>query len=108
LIIQRISTNHFPVLIELLDDVLSFIIIKSSLGFIECSIACDSFDVILQKYPDYYDVIQDPIDLRTIAQKIQGNEYKCLDEMIRDLNQMIHNAKSFNETGSQIYRVCDC
>ena len=59
-----------------------------------------------QKYPDYYDVIHDPIDLKTIAQRIQGNEYKCLDDMVKDLNQMVNNAKNFNETGSQIYRVC--
>lgn len=55
-------------------------------------------------YPEYYDVISDPIDLKTIGQKIQENEYKSLNELEKDLLLMIKNAKLFNEPGSQIYK----
>ncbi|KFM60342.1 Protein polybromo-1, partial [Stegodyphus mimosarum] len=55
-------------------------------------------------YPEYYKVIQDPIDLKMIAQKIQNNEYRSLCEMEKHLLQMIKNAKIFNEPGSQIYK----
>lgn len=55
-------------------------------------------------YPDYYDVIEHPIDLRLIATKIQTNAYSNLQEMERDLLQMVKNACQFNEPGSQIYK----
>lgn len=55
-------------------------------------------------YPDYYDVIEHPIDLKFIAKKIQTSAYTSLGEMEKDLLQMVKNACTFNETGSQIYR----
>lgn len=55
-------------------------------------------------YPDYYDVIEHPIDLKFIAKKIQTSAYSSLAEMEKDLLQMVKNACTFNETGSQIYR----
>lgn len=53
-------------------------------------------------YPDYYQVIDMPIDLKQIAIKIQSNEYTNLTEMENDLNLMIRNASAYNEPGSQI------
>lgn len=55
-------------------------------------------------YPDYYDVIEHPIDLRLIATKIQTNAYSNLLEIEKDLLQMTKNACQFNEPGSQIYK----
>jgi len=62
--------------------------------------------VVLQKYVDYYQVIPEPIDLRTIAQKIQSQTYQSLDDMLKDLTLMIQNAKYFNKPSSLIYKVC--
>lgn len=72
-------------------------------------------------YPAYYEVIDDPIDLKMIATKIQNSkflspmldsslclvfidEYGSLGEMERDLSLMWKNAWQFNETGSPIYK----
>ncbi|XP_058823523.1 protein polybromo-1 isoform X2 [Topomyia yanbarensis] len=55
-------------------------------------------------YPEYYDVIDHPIDLKCIAVKIQTNAYATLNDMEKDLLQMIKNACTFNEPGSQIYK----
>ncbi|CAF1296482.1 unnamed protein product [Didymodactylos carnosus] len=44
-------------------------------------------------YPDYYEVIKEPIDLKRIAKKIQSNEYIPLEDMINDLLMMVSNAK---------------
>lgn len=55
-------------------------------------------------YPDYYDIIEHPIDLKFIATKIQRNAYNNLSEMEKDLLQMTKNACTFNEPGSQIYK----
>lgn len=57
-----------------------------------------------KKYPEYYEVIEQPIDLKLIAQKIQGNKYNHLIEMERDLLLMCKNACLFNEPGSQIHK----
>ena len=59
----------------------------------------------MQAYPEYYEIIKEPIDLKVIAMRIQAKEYMTLDDMIKDLNLMVNNAKHFNEPGSQIYRV---
>ena len=49
------------------------------------------------------------MDLHRVAQKIQSNAYTSLDEMVKDLNLIVQNAKTFNEPGSQVYKcVCVC
>jgi len=55
-------------------------------------------------YPEYYAVIEHPIDLKFIANKIQTNAYTSLNDMEKDLLQMVKKAKIFNEPGSQIYK----
>ncbi|XP_063696880.1 protein polybromo-1 isoform X2 [Culicoides brevitarsis] len=55
-------------------------------------------------YPEYYQVIEHPIDLKFIANKIQTNAYENLTEMEKDLSQMTKNACLFNKPGSQIYK----
>ncbi|XP_077458772.1 protein polybromo-1-like isoform X3 [Stigmatopora argus] len=55
-------------------------------------------------YPDYYAVIKDPIDLRTIAQRIQMGYYKSVNAMGKDIDLMAKNAKTYNEPGSQVFK----
>jgi protein polybromo-1 len=56
-------------------------------------------------YPDYYETIKTPIDLKQIAKKIiSGNSYKTLREMESDLLLMCDNAKRYNEPKSIIYK----
>ncbi|XP_018906134.2 protein polybromo-1 isoform X2 [Bemisia tabaci] len=57
-----------------------------------------------KRYPKYYEVIDNPIDLRMIARKIQEGKYSSLGEMEKDLLLMTKNACTFNEPGSQIYK----
>ncbi|XP_063701796.1 protein polybromo-1-like isoform X2 [Culicoides brevitarsis] len=54
-------------------------------------------------YPDYYSIIEKPIDLKIIATKIQNQDYETIDEMEEDLLLMVKNACLYNEPGSQIY-----
>lgn len=55
-------------------------------------------------YPDYYAVIKEPIDLRTIAQRIQVPYYKSVNSMAKDIDLMVKNAKTYNEPGSQVFK----
>ena len=63
---------------------------------------------ILQRYPNYYEVIENPIDLRMIGAKIQNSKYGSLVEMEKDLILLTKNACTFNEPGSQIYKDSKC
>ncbi|XP_034022274.1 polybromo 1, like isoform X2 [Thalassophryne amazonica] len=55
-------------------------------------------------YPDYYAVIKEPIDLRTITQRIQIGYYKNVNAMAKDIDLMTKNAKTYNEPGSQVFK----
>jgi protein polybromo-1 len=58
----------------------------------------------VQRYPEYYNVIKESIDLKQIAMKIQKLEYASLTELEDDLQLLFKNAMQFNEPGSQIYK----
>ncbi|XP_051997457.1 protein polybromo-1-like isoform X3 [Xyrauchen texanus] len=55
-------------------------------------------------YPDYYAVIKEPIDLRTVSQKIQAGHYKSISAMAKDIDLLAKNAKTYNEPGSQVFK----
>lgn len=54
-------------------------------------------------YPDYYEIIARPIDLK----RIESRSYSSMDELVVDLQQLFDNACLYNEPGSIIYRVID-
>jgi ATP-dependent helicase STH1/SNF2 len=56
-----------------------------------------------EEYPDYYEVIDNPIALDTMKQRIDGGEYKSVDDFEADLILMVDNAKTFNEPESQVH-----
>ncbi len=52
-------------------------------------------------YPDYYEIIHKPIDLK----KIEYRQYSSINDLSNDLKLMFDNALLYNEPGSMIYRV---
>jgi protein polybromo-1 len=54
-------------------------------------------------YPDYYEVIERPIDMRTINDKIKSNAYKTVGETLADFRLMFANCMQYNEENSEIY-----
>ncbi|XP_066101980.1 protein polybromo-1 isoform X21 [Saccopteryx bilineata] len=56
------------------------------------------------QYPDYYAIIKEPIDLKTIAQRIQNGNYKSIHAMAKDIDLLAKNAKTYNEPGSQVFK----
>ncbi|XP_044307585.1 protein polybromo-1 isoform X16 [Varanus komodoensis] len=56
------------------------------------------------QYPDYYAIIKEPIDLKTIAQRIQNGYYKSIHAMAKDIDLLVKNAKTYNEPGSQVFK----
>ncbi|KAI5607049.1 protein polybromo-1 isoform X3 [Silurus asotus] len=66
---------------------------------------CDLFMVKPSKkdYPDYYKIILEPMDLRTIDHNIRADRYSNEDVMVEDMKLMFRNARHYNEEGSQVY-----
>ncbi|XP_071547124.1 protein polybromo-1 isoform X2 [Panulirus ornatus] len=56
------------------------------------------------KYPDYYQLIDHPLDLKMIAQRIVAKQYKTVDDLEDDLVLLFNNACAFNEPGSRIFK----
>ena len=57
-----------------------------------------------KRYPEYYDDITDPMDLKTVAEKVQRGRYQSIPDMEKDIQLIFSNARIFNEPGSQIYK----
>lgn len=65
---------------------------------------CDLFMVKPSKkdYPDYYKVILEPMDLKTIEHNIRNERYATEEALMDDMKLMFRNARHYNEEGSQV------
>ena len=54
------------------------------------------------EYPDYYQVIRQPLDLQGISRK--RHQYETLEDAVSDFVLVFDNAMQYNMEGSQIYR----
>ncbi|GAB1605140.1 tyrosine-protein kinase BAZ1B-like isoform X2 [Argonauta hians] len=62
------------------------------------------FPVDEQLIPDYYELIANPIDLRTIKHKIYGCEYRCVETFIEDVSLLFRNCAIYNAVQSEVYQ----
>jgi len=49
---------------------------------------------------DYYDVIKNPMDFKTIQQKIDLNKYKSFDSFVDDVQLVFDNCRQYNPEAS--------
>lgn len=56
------------------------------------------------EYPDYYELIKNPIDMEKIAHKLKNSVYNSVNELASDFILMFDNACKYNEPDSQIYK----
>lgn len=65
---------------------------------------CDLFMVKPSKkdYPDYYKIILEPMDLKTIEHNIRSEKYQSEETLVEDMKLMFRNARHYNEEGSQV------
>ncbi|KAI1724874.1 bromodomain-containing protein [Ditylenchus destructor] len=56
-----------------------------------------------RELPDYYEVIEKPMDLNRIKKKIKDGRYNSLDDMTEDVRLMCSNAQKYNTDGSEIF-----
>ncbi|KAL7016182.1 hypothetical protein ACKWTF_009954 [Chironomus riparius] len=54
-------------------------------------------------YPDYYTIIQHPIDMTCIQKNIENDRYGTVDDIVGDYRLMFNNCRKYNEENSMIY-----
>ncbi|PON54399.1 Histone acetylase PCAF [Parasponia andersonii] len=55
--------------------------------------------------PDYYDIIKDPMDLRTLSKRVESEQYYVTLEMfIADVKRMFANARTYNSPETIYYK----
>lgn len=58
-------------------------------------------------YPDYYQIIQQPIALKQITLKLRKCEYNYFEEIELDFALMSHNARTYNLDTSPVFQDCE-
>ncbi|EGO00559.1 hypothetical protein SERLA73DRAFT_71569 [Serpula lacrymans var. lacrymans S7.3] len=58
------------------------------------------------EYPDYYDVIANPMDLQTMLKKVKGKQYKSKREFKDDLDLIWSNCYTYNANEDHPLRLC--
>lgn len=53
-------------------------------------------DFVTLQIPTYPDVIKNPIDLKTMEEKLKGGKYEFVEQYTADFNQIIQNSEIFN------------
>ena len=56
-----------------------------------------------EDYPDYYEIIQDPLDMNIIRERIEQDRYDTPGDCLVDFVLMFDNAHTYNEEGSVIF-----
>jgi hypothetical protein len=54
-------------------------------------------------YPDYYELVKNPIALNPIRKKIEAHKYESMEEFEMDLKLLIDNARVYNSPESLVY-----
>lgn len=54
------------------------------------------FPVNAKKVPDYYRIIQTPMDLTTMREKLRQRKYNTREEFLADINQIVDNSSLYN------------
>jgi len=58
-----------------------------------------------KQVPDYYNVIQDPMDLETVERKLKSGEYETGYQFAMDMRLIWSNSFYYNANGSELYHM---
>ena len=58
----------------------------------------------MQRVPDYFDVIKEPVDLKMLAARIKDKYYSSKEAFVRDLYLMCENCLKYNDETTVFYQ----
>ena len=70
---------------------------------------CILFPVcVCRTEPEYYDIVETPIDLLKIQQKLKTDEYDDICQLTEDVQLLVNNAKAYYSVNSKynIEQIC--
>ncbi|TKR77560.1 hypothetical protein L596_018508 [Steinernema carpocapsae] len=56
-----------------------------------------------RELPDYYEIIDRPMDIKRIQRKLADGRYSSIDDVTNDVRLLGSNARKYNQDGSDIY-----
>lgn len=62
-------------------------------------------DPVSQAVPNYYEVVKQPMDLKSIDRKIKAHQYQNQKEFDRDIRLIIANSYAFNSQDTVYYAL---
>ncbi|KAK6509277.1 hypothetical protein TWF481_004036 [Arthrobotrys musiformis] len=96
---ERASDAELALMKTVIDNVISY---KDEN---ENPIAEVFMDVVNRRaFPDYFQIIKNPIALRNVFNKLKQKRYPNFKVFINDSARVFHNAKTYNRPSSQIYQ----
>lgn len=60
-----------------------------------------------EEVPDYFEIIRNPMDLQTVKDKVNNNEYKNKKSFEGDVLLIFENARTYNQKGTVFYKCAD-
>ncbi|XP_059177445.1 BRCA2-interacting transcriptional repressor EMSY-like isoform X2 [Physella acuta] len=66
-----------------------------------------TFPVDSTDAPDYYTVIQNPMDFSTMRKKLETGQYSCFEDFQSDMELIRTNCYLYNSEGTKVRRDCD-
>lgn len=63
--------------------------------------------VDLEDFPDYTELIDTPMDISTVRNKLTTKKYQAPEQFARDMRKIWNNCKIYNQHGSAIWHVAD-
>ncbi|WKX92989.1 hypothetical protein Q1695_010759 [Nippostrongylus brasiliensis] len=63
--------------------------------------------VSLEEFPNYLDVIESPIDLSIVQQRLENLEYQRLKDFTKDMTLLFENARNFFPRDSNVHQCAD-
>jgi Transcription factor involved in chromatin remodeling, contains bromodomain len=57
--------------------------------------------------PDYYEIIRDPIDLRTMQERVNSGYYDNIAKFVDDVERMFRNCKIYNKRDTVYYKMAE-
>jgi hypothetical protein len=61
----------------------------------------------IRLYAEYYEAIEEPMDLSSVQEKFKGSKYPTLQALYDDLHLISSNCKAYNLEGSEIYEQAE-
>jgi len=65
---------------------------------------CEPVDPVALSLPDYFDVVQTPMDLGEVQQRLSANTYTCSKEFVHDVALTFDNAIRYNPEDNFVYK----